>query len=210
MTTEATEAATTQTEATPAPAATPSLLGDAVKTETPATSTETTPAAETKPAETPAKPAEGAPEKYEFKAPEGQQYDSGILSAFEVAAKDSNLSQEAAQKLLDTMSPKIAERQVEQVMALRRDWAEASKTDKEFGGANLEVNLATAKKAYDTFASPELKGLLDSTGLGNHPEVIRMLFKVGKSLSEDSFVAGAAATRQANRLDILYDKTPKE
>lgn len=211
---EATEAATTPNEtALPSPAAAPStqtdLLGDAVIPATTDTSTATTPAEETKPAESPAK-VDGAPEKYEFKAPEGKEYDPGILSSFEAAARDSNLTQEAAQKLLDTMSPKIAERQLEQVTAIRKGWVEESRADKEFGGVNLEVNLATAKMAYDKFASPELKTLMVATGLGNHPEVIRMLFRIGQQLSEDTFVGGQPEARTKNLLDVLYDKTPKE
>lgn len=154
-----------------------------------------------------AKP-EGAPEKYEFKAPEGQEYDSNLLSAFEAAAKDANLPQDAAQKLLDKMAPQLAERQGEQVLAIRKDWFEQSKADKEFGGDKLEVNLAIAKKALDTFGTPELNKLLVSTGLGNHPEMIRLMFKAGKAISEDSFVPGGTApTSKTNAAAVLYDKT---
>jgi hypothetical protein len=149
----------------------------------------------------------GAPEKYEFKAPEGTAYDSTLLSAFEAGAKDANLPQLAAQKLLDSMAPKIAERQIEQVTAIRKEWLDASQADKEFGGDNLQVNLGTAKKALDTFGSPELNKLLVSTGLGNHPEMIRLLYKAGKALSEDTFVAGTAPASKASATAVLYDKT---
>src|ERR1039458_9779825 len=81
-------------------------------------------------AATEVKPAEGAPEKYEFKAPAGTEYDASILTAFEAGARDANLSQEAAQKLLETMSPQIAARQAEQVAAVRQGWFDASKADK--------------------------------------------------------------------------------
>jgi hypothetical protein len=156
-----------------------------------------------------AKAALGAPEKYEFKAPEGQTYDPNLMGAFEAAAKDANMPQDAAQKLLDSMAPKIAERQTEQVLAIRREWFEASKADKDFGGDKLEANLATAKKALDTFGSPELNKLLVSTGLGNHPEIIRMMFKAGKALSEDTFVAGReTGAAKPSITDVLYDKTP--
>lgn len=155
-----------------------------------------------------AKTAPGAPEKYEFKAPEGKEYDSNLIAAFEAGAKEANLPQDAAQKLLDQMAPKLAERQVEQVTAIREGWLEASKTDKEFGGDKLAANLGIAKKALDTFGSPELNKLLVSTGLGNHPEMIRLMFKAGKALSEDSFVAGTAPTRgSASAASVLYDKT---
>ena len=188
-----TEAATSTTEAV----ATTLLGNEAAGTETTQQSTETAPAetpAESKPAETDAKPAEGAPEKYEFTAPEGKEYDSNLLTAFEAAAKDSNLTQETAQKLLDKMAPAIAERQTEQVAAIRKDWFEASKSDKEFGGEKLEQNLGVAKKALDTFGSPELNQLLVSTGLGNHPEVIRMMYRAGKAIGEDTFVSGGGST----------------
>ena len=152
--------------------------------------------------------AAGAPEKYEFKAPEGKEYDSNLLAAFEAGAKEANLPQDAAQKLLDQMSPKLAERQAEQIVAVRQGWFDASKSDKEFGGDKLEVNLGIAKKALDTFGSPELNKLLVSTGLGNHPELIRMMFKAGKALSEDTVVTGTAPTRgNADRASVLYDNT---
>jgi hypothetical protein len=155
-----------------------------------------------------AKAALGAPDKYEFKAPEGQTYDSNLLTAFEVGAKEANLTQDAAQKLLDSMSPKIAEAQVERATAIRKEWFDASKADAEFGGDKLEANLAVAKKGLDAFGSPELNKLLVSTGLGNHPEVIRMMFKAGQAISEDKVVVGSAPSRtQATAASILYDKT---
>lgn len=155
-----------------------------------------------------AKAALGAPDKYEFKAPEGAAaYDSGLIAAFEAGAKEANLPQDAAQKLLDTMSPKIQEIQAAQVTAIRTGWAEASKSDKEFGGENLGANLAVAKKALDTFGTPELNKLLVSTGLGSHPEMIRLMFKAGKALSEDTFVAGTGPGRSTvSAASILYDK----
>ncbi len=155
-----------------------------------------------------AKAALGAPEKYEFKAPEGKAYDSNLIAAFEAGAREANLPQDAAQKLLDQMSPKLQERQAEQVTAIRKEWFDASSSDKEFGGDNLAVNLGIAKKALDTFGSPELNKLLVSTGLGNHPEMIRLMFKAGKALSEDTFVAGSAPSRSTvSAASVLYDKT---
>lgn len=154
---------------------------------------------------------EGAPEQYEeFKAPEGQQYDPEVLNNFKEVAKDLNLSQEAAQKMLDKMGPVVAQRQAQQVEALRSQWAEQSTADKEFGGEKLTENLGVARKALDTFGSPELKSLLNESGLGNHPEFIRLLYRAGKAISEDSFVGGAPTaskgkpTSNADFADSLY------
>ena len=170
-----------------------------------AESTEATPKAE---AETP-KP-EGAPEKYEFKAPEGQSFDGDVLEAYSEVAKKLNLSQEAAQSVLDAMAPKMAERQMAQIEAVRNGWAESSKGDKEFGGEKLPQNLSVAKKALDQFGTAELRSLLNESGLGNHPEVIRFMYRAGKAISEDTVVTGAAAQARtgpksfADLADALY------
>ena len=150
-----------------------------------------------------AKP-EGAPEKYEFQAPEGQKFDDTVLGAYSEIAKELNLSQEAAQKVLDKVAPVIQARQAEQIEAVRTAWAESAKTDKEFGGDKLPENLATAKKALDTFGTPELKKLLNESGLGNNPEVIRAFYRAGKAISEDKFVGGKAAPADANDARSLY------
>lgn len=136
---------------------------------------------------------EGAPEQYEFTAPEGKQYDQGTIEAFSAAAKEANLSQEKAQKLLETMSPKLAERQMAQIAEVQKQWTESSKADKEFGGEKLGENLGVAKKALDQFGTPELKSLLEESGLGNHPEVVRFFYRAGKAISEDGFVGGRKA-----------------
>ena len=54
------------------------------------------------------KKPEGAPESYEFKAPEGTQFDDAVIGAFSEVAKELNLPQDQAQKVLDKMAPVIA------------------------------------------------------------------------------------------------------
>jgi hypothetical protein len=135
-----------------------------------------------------AKKPEGAPESYEW----GEtQFDSEVLTAFSEVAKDLNLSQDAASKVLDKMGPVLQARQEAQFEAARNEWAETSKADKEFGGEKLQENLGFAKRAMDAYATQELKALLNDTGLGNHPEVIRFFVKAGKAISEDTVVTGA-------------------
>lgn len=136
---------------------------------------------------------EGAPEKYEFKAVEGAEVGAETLAEFSEVAKDLGLSQDAAQKILDRMAPSIARRQAEAVETARVQWADAARADKEFGGDKLPENLAVAKKALDAFGTPELRTLLNESGLGNHPEVIRVLYRAGKAISEDGIVAGTRA-----------------
>ena len=78
---------------------------------------------------------EGAPEKYEWAAPEGVTLDESIMGSLSEVAKELNLPQAAAQKLVDKIAPVMAQRQVEQFEALRTEWRQASSSDQEFGGA---------------------------------------------------------------------------
>lgn len=157
------------------------------------------------------KKPEGAPESYEFKAPEGVQFDDTVIGAFSEVAKELNLPQDQAQKVLDKVAPVIQARQLEQFETARTEWAETAKADKEFGGEKLAENLGVAKKALDAFATPELRTLLDQSGLGNHPEVIRMFYRAGKAISEDRFVSGQGgktAQGDARRLYAASNMNP--
>lgn len=180
-TTEATAAATNEGEAT---STTTEQTGSTEQ------STEVTTKA-TEAIEQQAEEKTGAPEEYEkFNAPEGQEYDDQFVKAYGDVAKELNLSQKDAQKLLDKVSPVVRERQQAQIDAVKQGWLDNSKGDKEFGGDKLEANLAVAKTALDKFGTPELKQLMNQTGLGNHPELIRFFYRAGKAISEDTYVGG--------------------
>jgi len=107
------------------------------------------------------------------------------------------MPQDKAQRVLDKMLPVMQARHAEQVGEFYADigglpetWVTSSTADKEFGGDKLHENLATAKKARDAFGTPELTTLLNKTGLGNHPEVIRVFYRAGLAISEDRLVVG--------------------
>ena len=137
---------------------------------------------------------EGAPEKYEFNnevADAPEVLDPEVLTAFGEVAKELDLPQEAAQKVLDKVAPVIQARQAEQVEKARIEWAEESQSDEEFGGENLNANLEVAKSSLKAFGTDALKSLLQESGLGNHPEVIRFMYRAGKAISEDSYVGNS-------------------
>ena len=159
----------------------------------PATEQATTQASvEQTPEQTPAEqqPKAGAPEAYEFKAAEGQTFDPEFVKSYSEVARELNLTQEAAQTMIDKVGPVLAQQQAAQIAQVRNDWAEASKVDAEFGGAKFNENLAIAKQSIDKFATPEFKQMLDDTGLGNHPEWIRYCYRVSKAFSPDNFEGG--------------------
>ena len=152
---------------------------------------------------------EGAPDKYEFNskvADAPDELDPEVLTAFGDVAKELNLPQDAAQKVLDKVAPVIQARQAEQVEKARVEWAEESKSDEEFGGETFENNLETAKTALNAFGTEPFKQLLSESGLGNHPEVIRFMYRAGKAISEDSYVGNSqGANAQGSSVPQDFD-----
>lgn len=151
---------------------------------------------------------EGAPEKYEFTAADGVDLDTEALKDFEPVARELNLTNEQAQKLVDAY-PKILagvqQRQAEAWQAQTEEWAATVKADKEIGGDKLTANLGVAQRALDTFGTPALKEYLNGTGLGNHPELVKAFVKVGKAMSEDGVVTGKESG-QRSAAEVLYGK----
>ncbi|MEB0999103.1 peptidase [Citrobacter freundii] len=152
---------------------------------------------------------EGAPEKYEFQAGEGVELDNEALKDFEPVARDLNLTNEQAQKLVDAY-PKILagvqQRQAEAWQAQTEQWAADVKADKEIGGDKLTANLSAAQRALEQFGDPELKEYLDTTGLGNHPALVKAFIKVGKAMSEDKVVTGGHESGGSDLISAFYPK----
>lgn len=155
----------------------------------------------------------GAPEEYaDFTAPDGIALDPEVTGEFKAVAKELNLTQEQAQKLAN-LGATITQKQAGQTTALlekaRAEWTQAATADKEFGGDALKANMSVARKAMDQFGTPELKSLLNESGLGNHPEVIRFFYRAGKAISEDTFVGGGSSISSAPKSDaeVFYSST---
>ncbi len=156
----------------------------------------------------PAGPPQGAPEHYAFKPVEGIDLSGDVIGRFAEVAKELNLSQEAAQKMLDQVAPAIAHQQHAVLHALNEKWVSEVKADTEIGGDTLDTNLAIARRARDAFGTDGLRTLLNETRLGNHPELVRFFVKVGKAISEDSFVPGGTRPPSGSKdaATVLYGK----
>lgn len=136
---------------------------------------------------------------YEFKAPEGVVLDDKRVEKFTAIAKDLKLPADKAQALVDLATEVEVARKAEH-QAIVAKWVDDVANDKELGGEKLDENLATAMKTYDLLPADEakaLKDMLNLSGFGNHPSLIRLFHKVGKALSEDRFVPGGKAPNGA-------------
>lgn len=152
----------------------------------------------------------GAPESYEFKTPDGVVVDDTTIQAFSDIAKELDMPQESAQKILDKVAPIMAQRQSEVLNGLSQSWVEGVRADKEIGGDKLQENLAVAEKALKAFGTPELRTLLNDSKLGNHPEIIRAFYRAGKAISEDAKVVSGDATRPGGMRDLSKALYPNQ
>ncbi|WP_277964595.1 hypothetical protein [Pseudomonas sp. RIT-To-2] len=171
----------------------------------PAATPPATPPADAPPA------AKEVPEKYEFaNLPEGYKLDDAALGEWSGVFKELNLTQEQAQKLVEMDAKRFTaanspEAQQKAAIESRNQqvaqWETELKQDKDLGGANFEANVGVAQKAMAEFGTPELRTMLEQSGLGTHPEVVRFFHKVGKELGEGSL--HRTTTEQPKEISIV-------
>jgi hypothetical protein len=189
------------------------------------TQTATPPAADAGKVTPPAAPAAGTtvvtapvapvvPEKYDLKLPEGSTLDAKTVEKIGDYSRSQKFSAEQAQALLEREHKSAAEFEQAQTARLAEEnkkWEKALNDDKEIGGEGLKKNVELAKRAVDKYASDEFKALLDSTGFGNHPEVVRIFSRIGKAMEEDSLIGGKNAgggTGKKKAEDIMFGDPP--
>lgn len=163
-----------------------------------------------------AKPEEKAPEakpvvpeKYDLKLPEGSLLHASHVDKFSTDAKSLGLSQDQAQALLNRESQLKSEFQSELIKQHEQNvsqWAVQAKADQEIGGANFGRAVELSKRFIDKHASPEFKEMLNASGYGDHPEMLRMIWRATKHLSEEPMVApgSQAGSAKKSAAEILY------
>lgn len=158
---------------------------------------------------------DGVPDEYKFEAPEGMDVNEESLTQFADTAKELKLSQAQYQSLIEY----DLQRQVDAAKAMSdqynnrvAEWANEAKADKIIGGETLDENLGLAKRAIETFGDDDLAQIMaapsvdnpDGLGLGNHPAMIRLFYRVGKSISESSLVTGDSKVEGPSALERMY------
>ena len=151
------------------------------------------------------KPVEGkAPAEYaEFKVPEGTTLDEATATEFKAMAKELDLTQEQAQKLLDFGGGKLralAEGPYKAWSEMQTKWQAEVKADPEIGGTKLEQSVKDASLVFvpgesNPFVGSEaeaksLKEALNATGAGNNPAIVKMFVRMGRMLAEPGSLTG--------------------
>lgn len=153
---------------------------------------------------------QGGQEIQDFTMPEGIELDTELAGELKTFAKEHGLNQDQAQKIAD-MGAQMLQKQQDAFNGLRKDWEAQSRQDQEFGGDKFEQNLATMNKVLGHFATPEFVQFLEESGLGQHPEMLRVWHRVAQAVDEDKLVTGAPGANSGEKTleQRLYPNMPQ-
>lgn len=146
-----------------------------------------------------------APEKYDYEIPD--TWDENYKQQVESIAKEHNLTNEQMKAFA-----LHAKKEHERFMQVRQEnmdkWAKELKQDPDFAGENFQTSVQYALKGL-AHVDPkgELLQVLEQSGYGSHPAVVRAMYKIGKMLDNDSIVNGSAKSAAQKPLwDRLYQQ----
>jgi hypothetical protein len=162
-----------------------------------------------------AAPTPVVPESYELVAPDGVTLDAASVEAATPVFKELGLTNEQANKLVPIatqMAQRIQDQAnqqiISQVAADRKAWLDTAKADPELGGSKWNETVTIAASALDKLGFPKgapFRVLLDESGLGNHPEMIRAFSKMGRAMGESGFVReGQSTAAEQHPARLLY------
>lgn len=129
------------------------------------------------------------------------------FASFKRLAAELKLPEETVKKLVEWEAGcardgrAVEEKNREEILA---GWTAQTK---EMFGPFYSREIARALDAAQRFGGEELRLLLDATGLGSHPAVVRTFHEIAKQIGEDVSVGGAAAkTTDKTFAEALYGK----
>lgn len=144
------------------------------------------------------------PEKYEFTLPEGVVLDEEAMKEFDPIARELGMDNSKAQKVVDIYT-KLKQAEATKHAAdwsnTLKGWREQISNDEEIGGTTMPANIKAAQSVVARFGNDALRQYLNESGMGDHPEIVRLFVKVGKAMAPDTIHTGSGTeTPSAERL----------
>lgn len=122
--------------------------------------------------------------------PESLKGQEENFAAFKKLAAEMGIPAENAEKLMqwEATAARQGQRAAEQERAdILQKWTEQTK---EMFGPSYQKKIACALDAAARFGGEELRALLDVTGLGSHPIIVKTFHNISQQISEDISVSG--------------------
>lgn len=134
------------------------------------------------------------PEDYGFtkpdNLPEGVVWDDERMAAYAKVFHANGIPKAAAHAIIQAHTESVIQEAAADEKA-QKEFLEASTVAiKKEWGKDFEANLAQAEAIIEKLFGSEFKSLLKSTGLGNHPAVVRGMFKASQMIGEHALSTG--------------------
>lgn len=122
------------------------------------------------------------------KVPKGYERSEEFDAAFRTAAFKNGLNDKQAAELYGIIANEIHTERSKPPIRISKTAAQEQLREELKG--DYDVSLTHMKRAFRQFATPELTATLESSGLGNHPEIIKMFVRIGQMIGEPRFQEG--------------------
>lgn len=127
------------------------------------------------------------PASYEITLPEGVTADEDTLNAFRTEAAALRLPPEGAQKLADIGMSLLQKQQTAALESFNSQieaWKSEVRALPEFQGDLSQQSWNTLARMMDEHGSPELRAMLNATGAGHSPHLVKFVLSMAKLTSE--------------------------
>ncbi len=132
----------------------------------------------------------GRPDDFEGYNIEG--YDPESTAEFREFAHGLGLNNDQASALYDAYVQTVANEQSQEQEAFDQFEVENTQALQQEWGGSFEKNVELARRAFMNFATPEAVEIMEQTGLGNHPEILKVFSRIGELLQEDAVLPGTS------------------
>lgn len=126
-------------------------------------------------------------ESYKIELPETVKVDEGLLTEFRQAALDAKVEPAAAQKFAELYAKALGT-QMEALVQQHKDnqaaWLAEIDKDPNFQGERRTQSLAVLGMAMKEYGSEEAARILNESGVGNHPAIVKYIYNLANGLYE--------------------------
>lgn len=132
------------------------------------------------------------PEDYKLEASEDFAVPQENLDSFTQACKQAGLSKQQAEAMLawhKGFAGDVQKMQAQQEAQQIKAWQDEILKDPEIGGSHWKAAVADSRRALNAFDTDgKLRTLLKQMHADYHPDVVRVIARVGRAMGEDRFI----------------------
>lgn len=153
-----------------------------------------------------------SPEDYVFRFSPETVVDELLVEDFRRFAFEQKMSLENARLMAEFYEKYVQgqcrKQRLEEAERLK-NMCRACEEDSEYGGLDFHGNMRYARAAMLRFDDGSLAKILNETGFGSHPEVVRFMYRVGRALAEKDMPRAKEAKQERSAAELFYPSMKK-